>query len=237
MQQRISCSSWLSRQTENLSPTVAFHLAGYSSGHKPKRVLRLERRLRIKYAMLQQHWVILCLTLERRSHRDEISVCMCESVNLMSQSLLHQRWSKCGSRCSFSFPFLLASFFSFFFSFFCAAVPPPGHAPHGRQVSVACMTFSWTIIIKKKKRVLEFRAPVVSMQGQLQTWISLQIKESLWGPNPVRHSLGRLYKGSTLNPWRVQLNEITPVDVTHCDSSSPFLHPSISRKKWWVEDW
>lgn len=56
---------------------------------------------------------------------------------------------------------------------------------------------------------------MVSMEGQLQTWISLQIKESLWGPNPVRHSLGRLYKGSTLNPRRVRLNEITPGDVWH----------------------
>lgn len=25
--------------------------------------------------------------------------------------------------------------------------------------------------------------------------------------------------------------------VTHCDSLSPFLYPSISRREWWVEDW
>lgn len=63
------------------------------------------------------------------------------------------------------------------------------------------------------------------MEGQLQTWISLQIKESLWGPNPVRHSLGRPYKGSTLNPLRVQLNEITPA---MCDTLWFFISFSLS---------
>lgn len=78
-----------------------------------------------------------------------------------------------------------------------------------------------------KKRLLEFGASVVSKEGQLQTWISLQIKESLWGRNPVRHSLGRPYKGYTLNPIWVQLNEITPVMcdtlwffIFHCIPSS-----------------
>lgn len=137
----------LSRQRENLSLTGLFHLAGCSSGHKPKRVLRLERRLRIKYTMLQQHWVILRLTSERKSHRDELSMCMCGSGNLMNQSLLHQSWSKWGSRCSF--PFL--SYLLFLFSMLLSL--PPGHAPHSRQVSVACMTFSWTIIIKKSFRI------------------------------------------------------------------------------------
>lgn len=117
----------LSRQRENLSLTGLFHLAGCSSGHKPKRVLRLERRLRIKYTMLQQHWVILRLTSERKSHRDELSMCMCGSGNLMNQSLLHQSWSKWGSRCSF--PFLSYLLFLFFPAFFHVAVPPPRPCP------------------------------------------------------------------------------------------------------------
>lgn len=148
------------------------------------------------------------------------SLCACVhvSVSLMNQSLLHQRWSQEVSRCSFPFLFLLSFFF------LCYCLLPLSFAPHNRQVSVACMTFSCTIIIKKKL-VLEFRAPVVSMEGQLQTWISLQIKESLWGPNPVRHSLGRLYKRSTLNPLRVQLNEITP---PMCDTLWFFISLSVS---------
>lgn len=124
----------LSRQTESLSLTVLFHLAGCSSGHKPKRVLRLERRLRIKYTMLQQHWVILCLTSEWKSRRDELSMCMCGSGNLMNQSLLHQSWSKWGSRCSF--PFLSYLLFLFFPCFFPCCRPSPQAVPHTADKSL-----------------------------------------------------------------------------------------------------
>lgn len=76
------------------------------------------------------------------------------------------------------------------------------------------------------------------MEGQLQTWISLQIKESLWRPNPVRHSLGHPYKGSTLNPLRVQLNEITPADVRHIVMLHLLLSipPSLQKSDGWRTD-
>lgn len=153
------------------------------------------------------------------SQRWALCVQACVSLNPMSQSLLHQRCP--GAQYLFFLfcflSFLLLSHLTFIiFSFpFLISFPkrypsllPEPRLTHRTSPCTACMTFSWTIIIKK--RVLEFRAPVVSMEGQLQTWISLQIKESLWGPNPVRHSLGSPYKGSTLNPLSLQLNEITP---------------------------
>lgn len=75
------------------------------------------------------------------------------------------------------------------------------------------------------------------MEGQLQTWISLQIKASLWKRNPVRHILEPPYKGFTLNPLRVQLNEITPVmcgTLWFFITFSGSLHLGDMQKKKWV---
>lgn len=122
------------------------------------------------------------------------------------------------------------SFFTYFLSYsllFLSGVPPPTPLqPCPTQKTSLCGMHDIQLNNNhKKKRVWEFRAPVVSMEGQLQTWISLQIKESLWGPNPVRPSLGRPYKGSTLNPLRVQLNEIT---LAMCDTLWFFISSSVS---------
>lgn len=98
-----------------------------TSGHKPQRLLRLERRLRIKYTTLQQPWVILCLTSERKNHRGELSLCMCASVNLMRVYCTRGDLNGGPGSHSLSSPFLLTSyFFSALFSvLFCAAVPSP----------------------------------------------------------------------------------------------------------------
>lgn len=136
-----------------------------------------------------------------------------------------------GVQVLISLPLFLG--FSFFPCLFPCCCPSPRPCP--TQQTSLCGMHDIQLNNNHKKRVLEFRAPVVSMQGQLQTWISLQIKESLWGPNPVRHSLGRLYKGSTLNPRRVQLNEITPVDVWHIVILHLFfcIPPSQGKRDGW----
>lgn len=155
------------------------------------------------------------------------SQCACVCVSLMSQSLLHHRWSQEVSR--FSFPFSLSFFLLSLLLF------PPSQPRPFQQTSLCGMH---DIQLNNNHKKVEFRTPVVSMQGQLQTWISLQIKESLWGPNPVRHGLGRPYKGSTLNPLRVQLNEITPA---MCDALWFFISSSLSlhlkKEKQRVEGW
>lgn len=158
----------------------------------------------------------------------------------MSQCLLHQRWSPEVCRCSFLFCALrLLSSFTIYVLLFCCSFLQPSTLPQTVHTSLCGMhALNWTIIIKNET---EFGASVVSKEGQLQYWISLQIKESLWGRNPVRHSLGRLYKGFTLNPLWVELNEITPA---MCDTLWFFIsffislnHKKSISVKYWVKDW